>query len=62
MKQASKRPAGRGRPRIDSRRQSVTIRLKPEQQAKLDAVAEKKGTTRSAIMQIAVAEYLDKES
>lgn len=55
----AKRPVGR--PRSEGT-EVIHVRLKAKQKAKLDALAEKKGTTATAIVQIAVAEHLEKES
>lgn len=51
-----------GRPKIAAPREVISLRLNPTQLAKLDAMAEKKGTTRTAMIQIAVAELLEKKS
>jgi predicted DNA-binding protein len=51
-----------GRPRVSAPRENVTMRFMPEQLKRLDALAEKKGTTRTALIQIAVAELLEKKS
>jgi uncharacterized protein (DUF1778 family) len=53
--QQPKRP---GRPKIADPRPSVTLRLKPDQLEHLDRMAEENGTTRTALMQIAVARLL----
>lgn len=55
------RKAKVGRPPVAAPRESVTIRFRPDQLERLDALAEKKGTTRTALIQIAVAELLEKK-
>jgi predicted transcriptional regulator len=39
---------------------SVSLRFSPAILARLDATAEKKGTDRTALVQLAVAEWLEK--
>jgi len=60
MKQERKRPVGR--PKAAAKRESFTLRLKPEHRARIEKIADDKGVTPSAIIQMAVAEFVKKES
>jgi predicted transcriptional regulator len=42
-------------------KETICLRLHPSHLQRLDALAETKGTTRSALIQLAVADYLEKE-
>ncbi|MBS1803496.1 MAG: hypothetical protein JST28_09015 [Acidobacteria bacterium] len=60
MKQERKR--GAGRPKVAAPRESFTVRLRPDHREQIERIAEDKGVTPSAIIQMAVAEFLKKES
>jgi predicted transcriptional regulator len=42
--------------------QNITLRLQPEKLRGLDALAKRLGITRSAVIQIAIAEKLEREN
>jgi predicted DNA-binding protein len=56
MTQSSSKPVGR--PRIENPRTTFSVRLSPEHLRKLDTLAESTGTTRTALIQIAVGRLL----
>lgn len=58
---AKKKAAKRGRPKVSSPRESVTLRLKPEQLEQLNKMAEDQGVNRSSLIQLAVSRYLKEE-
>jgi predicted DNA-binding protein len=51
-----------GRPKVAAPRESFTVRLKPEHRERIEAIADDKGVTASAVIQMAVAEFLKKEA
>lgn len=58
MKSRAPAKRERGRPPVQQPRPSVTLRLDPAQLERLDALATDKGTTRTALIQIAIARIL----
>jgi predicted transcriptional regulator len=56
----SKTKPTRGRPKTDAPRQSVTIRLKPDQIERLDAMAAAEDVDRTDIIRRAIAQFLKK--
>ena len=52
VKSSGKKRPGPGRPKVGP---SVSIRINPDQLQQLDKLAEAHGTTRTALIQIAVA-------
>jgi hypothetical protein len=53
----AKRPVGR--PRAEGT-EVIHVRLKAKQRDRLDTIAKEEGTTRTALLQIAVARFLKK--
>lgn len=49
-----------GRPRVESPKTSVTLRLDPAQLERLDKMAAARGIGRSAIIQLAISAVLEK--
>ena len=58
MKPTSKRRTGKDAPSVA---QNITLRLQPEKLLGLDAIARHLGITRSAVIQIAIAEKIERE-
>ncbi len=55
MKRVTRKP---GRPPIAHPRPTISVRLSPAHLAKLEAAAAASGTTRTALIQIAISRYL----
>ncbi|HVJ09920.1 MAG TPA: ribbon-helix-helix protein, CopG family [Acidisarcina sp.] len=56
MKQAPPKTSKKGRPQA----QTVCLRVQPQQLEDLDRLADRAGTTRSSLIQLAIARLLEK--